>query len=415
MKRTYHTDISIRYKLGILDDKVVKDIPRTTLHNWKNRDFSKLFCFDNIYDNDENINLIREFLTRKKLLEAAKILYFVYSTLSMILSNLRNKKRVLFEAKDEIVKTIDLAKNVVGIKKACRIFQITYSKYNSWKNKCKNSVIGLCRKVNLMQLAFAEVETVKKYCINKSLLNWSLSSVYYKMIRDKAAYMSLNCFYKYAKLLNLSRIYPKNRRKKHSIGIRAEKAKEILHADLTIFRPMNNVKVYIYVLADNFSRYILSITASLEYSAKIAFQNLKSGFEKYNLINIDKKVDLIVDDGSENKAEVDRYIENVNIRKLIAQKDILFSNSMVEAVNKSIKYDFLFHKELLDFEQTKSYLQTVVEEYNNKPYHPLKGLTPKEVFEGKLPDKNMFKKEIVEAKRQRIEENRKNLCQNHNI
>lgn len=176
---------------------------------------------------------------------------------------------------------------------------------------------------------------------------------------------------------------------------------------------MDNTKVYIYVLADNFSRFILSVTASLEYSAKIAFQNLKSGFEKYNLTDDEKIVDLIVDDGSENKAEVDTYIENVNIRKLIAQKDILFSNSMVEAVNKSIKYDFFFNKELIDFEHTKSYLRTVVEEYNNKPYHPLKGLTPKEVFEGKMPDKDMFKNKIVEAKRQRIEENRKNLCKNH--
>ena len=86
---------------------------------------------------------------------------------------------------------------------------------------------------------------------------------------------------------------------------------------------------------------------------------------------------------------------------------------MVEAVNKVIKYDFLFWKKFPDFEQTESYLETVVDEYNNKPYNLLNGLTPKEVFERKMPDKDMFKNEIKEAMKARIEENKRNLCENH--
>jgi len=44
---------------------------------------------------------------------------------------------------------------------------------------------------------------------------------------------------------------------------------------------------------------------------------------------------------------------------------------------------------------------------------PLHGLTPNEVFKGKLPDKAMFKNEITKAKLKRIEENRKSKCSNH--
>lgn len=66
-------------------------------------------------------------------------------------------------------------------------------------------------------------------------------------------------------------------------------------------------------------------------------------FENYNVNGLKQDIDFIVDGGSENKAEVDSLIQNSNINKIIAQKDIVFSNSMVEAVNKRIKYDFLFH------------------------------------------------------------------------
>ncbi|MCD4793940.1 MAG: hypothetical protein K8R54_11940 [Bacteroidales bacterium] len=44
---------------------------------------------------------------------------------------------------------------------------------------------------------------------------------------------------------------------------------------------------------------------------------------------------------------------------------------------------------------------------------PLYGLTPSEAFEGKIPDKTMFSKQIAEAKAQRIAENRRFRCINH--
>jgi putative transposase len=68
----------------------------------------------------------------------------------------------------------------------------------------------------------------------------------------------------------------------------------------------------------------------------------------------------------------------------------MFSNSMVEAVNKRMKYDFLFTTKLLNIEQTTQYLVYAVEQYNNKPHSSLFGLTPHEVFTGAIPDKDMF-------------------------
>ena len=94
----------------------------------------------------------------------------------------------------------------------------------------------------------------------------------------------------------------------------------------------------------------------------------------------------------------------------IAQKEIRFSNSMIEAVNKRMKYDFLFRNELLDFEHTQRFLENAVVQYNNRPHSALFGLTPLEVFHGAKPDKNLFKDQILHAKILRKTENKALSC-----
>jgi hypothetical protein len=63
---------------------------------------------------------------------------------------------------------------------------------------------------------------------------------------------------------------------------------------------------------------------------------------------------LITDDGSENHGDAYKFTNNCQspaIAHLIAQKTIAQSNSMIEAANKQIKYHFLYHKEIANFEQ----------------------------------------------------------------
>ena len=148
--------------------------------------------------------------------------------------------------------------------------------------------------------------------------------------------------------------------------------------DGTIFKPLDNTKVYIYFIVDNFSRVILNWKASIKYSSSIATKVLKESICKHG-IRSDSK--LITDGGPENHGEVSKFTAgNQNINQLFAQKDIIQSNSMVESVNKHIKYYYLFKKELKDFEDTVNYLSTSVPDYNNKPHGRLYGPTPNEVI-----------------------------------
>ncbi|EMK09755.1 integrase core domain protein [Leptospira sp. serovar Kenya str. Sh9] len=149
------------------------------------------------------------------------------------------------------------------------------------------------------------------------------------MLNDSQAFMNLSTFYKYARALRPD--FKRFRKPKQRIGIRASSPLTLLHMDTTILRVQDGSKAYIHFIMDNFSRTILGWKASLEWNAKNTVSNLKEVCEKFNLFH--KPIRLLCDDGSENQGAVNGFLDQPNlfIKKLIAQVDISYSNSMIEA------------------------------------------------------------------------------------
>ena len=187
-----------------------------------------------------------------------------------------------------------------------------------------------------------------------------------------------------------------------------QKPRQDNHADVSIFRLLDNTKAYIYLIVDNYSRKILGWKVSKYYRSSIMFENLKEVYEKYKLEQLHPFCDLLVDDGVENKGAVDEGIINepLFINKLIAQKDIIFSNSMIEAINKRLKYDFLYTREYTDINELQRNFENVIETMNNLPRAVLFGLSSDEVFDGAIPNKYLYSPQMYNAK---IERKRANL------
>ena len=83
---------------------------------------------------------------------------------------------------------------------------------------------------------------------------------------------------------------------------------------------------------------------------------------------------------------------------------------MVEAVNKHIKYYYLFKKDLKNYQETLNYLKRSIPDYNHKPHGALFGLTPSEVLNGESPSRDLFKEEKTEARKERLIMNQKIEC-----
>jgi transposase InsO family protein len=260
-------------------------------------------------------------------------------------------------------------------------------------------------------LLLREINIIKVYCSDIRFLHWPLSAVYHQIRRDAVANFTLSTFYKYINLLHLKRSDPAKRRKNHHIGIRASAPLQILHADSTVFKTADNQKNYIYLIQDNFSRAILGYRVAAECKAHYTFDNLQDVIRQYLVPAGISSCQLITDDGSENAGPVKELISAYPfLTHLVAQRDIEFSNSMIEAANKQLKYRFLYHQYIPHHEALIKYIEQAILDYNNRPRDILLGLTPLEVLNGKEVDITVLQQQIANAKSIRMTENKKAKC-----
>jgi hypothetical protein len=121
---------------------------------------------------------------------------------------------------------------------------------------------------------------------------------------------------------------------------------------------------------------------------------------------------LMTDDGSENFGPVQDFLqstENPALQHIVAQRDVDFSNSMIEAANKNLKYRFLY-QHIADFSSLCQYTAQAIEDYYNRPHDVLSGLTPIEVLNGSKTDKDARQREMITAKITRIAKNKEQKC-----
>ncbi len=110
--------------------------------------------------------------------------------------------------------------------------------------------------------------------------------------------------------------------------------------------------------------------------------------------NQKEKTELIVDGGTENNNKtVTTLLQKYPVDKLVAMKDILKSNSMIESLNRLIKYDYLYTRHIHNQDELVKVLRkNVIPDYNIKrPNGQVFGLTPAEAYGRKTVNFNLRK------------------------
>lgn len=127
-----------------------------------------------------------------------------------------------------------------------------------------------------------------------------------------------------------------------------------------------------------------------------------------------EKLKFLTDGGSENVNHiVSNFINSpdIPIKHIVAQKDVVYSNSMIEAINKIIKHQFLHPKEITNGNQLTNIMTYTILIYNTiRPQMSLGGNTPKETQDGLSIDLSRYTHNFKEQKQLRLTQNRKNAC-----
>jgi transposase InsO family protein len=232
-----------------------------------------------------------------------------------------------------------------------------------------------------------------------------LSTLHFHLMREGLVFIGRSTFYKYAKLLCPDR--PKPKREKEQVHFRASRVFEVLHIDTTPILTDKGI-VRVAFVKDNKSKAILHYAILPDGSSAYIKKLLADTFEKHNLYNHPYPINIMSDGGSENKGDLLQWINDIeNVKKIIAKKDVPFTNNMSESIHHVFKGEFMRYKPIADEQALQYYLDLFVEYYNHHRFPiELLGCSPMEVVNGVIPDKYKFKKDIRIARHRRYLENK---------
>lgn len=411
----YHTHLKVLAREGLLCKSVIQNIPRSNLYRWKAEPPGKYADFGLAMKATEDYELLKSFAHHR----SAKRIYAAYVRVITIVLKIAHgvagfKESVKIQQL-QLVGLVNRVRNTIGLKQTLRMLNISVHTFRNWSfqsaTECFASIVQKCNRVYHNQLSRPEVSTLKHMLTDKQFQYWPVSSIALFALRENVLPLSLNTWYKYVHKLGLKRLKTSSRRKKSEVSIRAEYPHQIWHADITQFVTADHVRHFIYVVVDNFSRKILSWC--IKDCVKAVYRRGTIEAAVNEVSRTGTTITLITDGGPENKLEPLVGSFYPRLEHKVALADVHYSNSLVEAAFKTIKYNYLYRMELSDFGALNRAMDFIVKDFNNRPHISLGGLTPNEAAQQRIIDNeqhSLHKRVATEARKQYNKTNRCKMC-----
>jgi transposase InsO family protein len=266
-----------------------------------------------------------------------------------------------------------------------------------------------CPRTSPQQLTHAEVETIKELVTSDEYRHVPTATLAILAQRIGRVYASATTWFRLVRRYKWRRPRFRVHPVKPKIGIRASVPNEIWHVDTTIIRLLDGTRVYLHAVIDNFSRRILAWKVSSTFDPSITAKLLLSAAGDL----VSERPTLLVDGGVENyNSAVDELVDSGVLRRLLAQTDISFSNSLIESWWRALKHQWLFLNTLDTVTRLKNLVAFYVDEHNMRlPHSAFHGQTPDEMYFStgdRVQDELDAAKKV--ARQARMEVNRATTC-----
>ncbi len=163
-------------------------------------------------------------------------------------------------------------------------------------------------------------------------------------------------------------------------GVRACAPDEMWHVDTTIIKLLDGAKIYLHAVIDNYSRKILawSVAEKLEFATTVRI--LRDAARR--AVSAQDAPTLVTDAGVENvNSGVDELIFSRVLHRVLALRDVSFSNSLIEAWWRTLKHQWLYFNTLDSVETVRRLVAFYVETHNTEiPHSAFRGQTPDEMY-----------------------------------
>lgn len=357
-------------------------IPRSNRHRWRNESGGKYQGAELSGLADEQLRLLRFTAERRH----ARRLFLAYARLFLFLRSAGWHRALDSAQRRQAVHVVRQARRVWSLGRVLRKLGLPGRTYRAWvasaRTPCPASPLHKCRRRHSHQLLPAEVGRMRTWLTRATLAHWPVASLALLAARTGSILAGRSSWYRYRQALGLAgRRTP--RKPKPRPGLRAQRPDAIWHLDVTPYRTGDGVRWYIHVLVDNYSRRRLAWAVHHRLRARHTVALLWRYWRKHGR---NGGVQLMVDGGPENQGGLlDGLLARLapHVWRVVAQRDIRFSNSMVEAAHKRLKYGFLHRDPPANGQELERRINAAFAEENSvRPLHVLGGRTPDEAYFG---------------------------------
>ncbi len=187
--------------------------------------------------------------------------------------------------------------------------------------------------------------------------------------------------------------------------MRASRANEIWHIHTTLIRLVNGGRTYLHAVIDHYFRRILAWRVVDTFQPGITAQRF---LDAWNLMSVGKPT-LLVEGGVENyNSTVDQVVESGLLKRVLAQTEIRYSNSLIESWWRVLKHQWLYLNHLDSVRTVEQFVAFYVEQHNTHlPHSALRGQPPDEMYFGTdehIPQR--LEETRLAARQSRLKENR---------
>jgi len=401
--------LKLAFQLGLVPVALAQSVPRSTRYRFRTTDYSTLVGTD-FSEFLDNLDLVKSIMSSRSTLAVASAFLRIISLLRFLDLPPGTVPRIKnIEVRSQIVKRILSASKFVPLAKLLSLLKLSPCRFLNWKRKklpCLSSPLGRCRVSFPNQLTKGEACIIRKGFSDPETVHWPSVSVAWKLIRDSKLSASVSTILAYARAMGLTSVRKPLHRSRKKGSIVTSRPNEAWHVDVTVLRTRDGVRSYIQLILDSFSKRILAFSVARSISGQATAALLRSAMEALPHTP-ESSIMLVSDGGSENvNISVKDYLASVPLKLHIAQVDVSFSNSMIEAVNKILKYRYIFRKDIPSFRSVDQVVKDSVADYNARPHYALHGLSPDEVYAGKTFDFTGYKNRLALARARRLSENR---------
>tara|TARA_R110002072_G_scaffold276051_1_gene437273 strand:+ start:1155 stop:2426 length:1272 start_codon:yes stop_codon:yes gene_type:complete len=388
-----------------IDIAIRRGVPRTTAIYWANsaKENTKVKSCAEVLLEEEIKKLNKE-------LEKQRAKNMFLRDIAQYMPQIKNtKRRVPTRIKKFIINKIEEYKKYATVAELLRLSCLHYSTYSRWRSDligCEVTNNGLCGKRKPNQLTGDEAVQILKLSVSKKYQHYSLTALWKYSIRNGLVMCSIETWFKYINMFGVRRLEARKKKKMYEVGVRALKPNQVWHLDLSYFKLNDGTNVYLQVIIDNYSRYIVNWNLFTTKEAHNTFSLLKGAKAK---LSKSSSTEVYMDSGTENKNKtVDKVFYGKNLKRVYAKVDVKYSNSMVESFFRSIKNNHIYKHSFENAEKLKKEIGFYINEHNHFiPHNAFDFQTPEEIYKGSWSDEKTanLKREQLEARKKRKEHN----------